>query len=219
MTVEPLQRHDLLRVDPRGWQRMLALRSDLAQLPHVAAWARHGWPVIARRPLCGETPTRIAAAISLPSPARNRGLALQLERADVIGRAAPLDVRAAQAAAPASWRATLAALAAIAEQLDTQAHVFGSLLWQTLTGLRYVRADSDLDLMWRVTHAAQARALAAAIAAAAAASPMRIDGELLLPDGAAVHWREFRQAPRRVLVKTLRAVESRAFECLFAAAE
>lgn len=219
MAVERLQRHDLLRVDPDGWRRMLASRADLARLPNVAAWGRHGWPVIVRRPLCGEAPELIPAAISLPSPARTRGIALQLQPADVIGRVAPISAQAAQPAAPASWRPTLAALAAIAEQFDTHARVFGSLLWQTLTGLRYVRANSDLDLMWRVRHAAQARALAAAIAEVAAGSPMRIDGELLLPDGAAVHWREFRQATDQVLVKTPHAVETRPLECLFAAAE
>ena len=51
-----------------------------------------------------------------------------------------------------------------------------------------------------------------------AASPVRLDGELQLPDGAGVNWRELAQNSddehSQVLVKTMDGVEVRIKSCL-----
>jgi phosphoribosyl-dephospho-CoA transferase len=71
--------------------------------------------------------------------------------------------------------------------------VFGSLLWQHLTGLPYLSGTSDLDLLWPVAGAVDARLLPA-LAALDADAPMRLDGEIVLPDGRGVNWRELHAA-------------------------
>ena len=45
--------------------------------------------------------------------------------------------------------------------------------------------------------------LTADLARIEAAAPMRLDGELVRGDGAAVNWREFRAGAREILVKTV----------------
>ncbi len=69
--------------------------------------------------------------------------------------------------------------------------VYGSHGWQCLTGLRDVRNDSDLDLGIAVPDLATATAPVALLAAQTV--PCRIDGELILPNGHAVAWREMAQ--------------------------
>ena len=44
------------------------------------------------------------------------------------------------------------------------------------------------------------------LAAIEAAAPMRLDGELVRDDGAAVNWREFHAGAREILVKTIDGV-------------
>jgi phosphoribosyl-dephospho-CoA transferase len=89
---------------------------------------------------------------------------------------------------------------------SVQARVFGSLAWQTLTGLDYLSDRSDLDLLLDVHRDTDLDGLAAGIAEIEAVAPMRLDGELMREDGAAVNWREFHAGAGEVLVKSIDGV-------------
>jgi phosphoribosyl-dephospho-CoA transferase len=84
--------------------------------------------------------------------------------------------------------------------------VFGSLAWRTLTGLDYLTGRSDLDLLLDVRRETDLDRLAADVAAIEADAPMRLDGELMRDDGAAVNWREFHSGAGEVLVKSINGV-------------
>jgi len=209
-----IQRHDLLRIDPTHWQQMLCLRPQLCADARIASWAENRWPVMVRRYLPTDKPHQIPVAISLPPTPLKSGLALQLAP-DQIGTHVPaVSIRSGIVSAPDFWARTLHTLIEIGECFDTEPVLFGSLLWQTLTGAIYLNERSDLDLIWPVSRYSQALGLGRAIAACADSSPMRIDGEFVLPDGAAVNWREFLNAPE-VMVKTLHRIECRAVHSLF----
>ena len=93
--------------------------------------------------------------------------------------------------------------------------VFGSLLWQHLTGLSYLSAGSDLDLLWPVADEATATWLARRLSVIEQGSPVHCDGEILLPDGSGVHWREWDASPAQVLVKTSSGTQLRAVRDLW----
>jgi|HubBroStandDraft_1064217.scaffolds.fasta_scaffold57475_3 phosphoribosyl-dephospho-CoA transferase len=214
--IDGLQRHDLLRVDPAGWRRALEHIPDVASRPWVSGWAERGWPVIVRRYQREDAADLIPVAVCLPPACARPGRALQLKSEDVRERLPPVDLSACADAAPLHWRDTLRSLLAIGDQIQVRPSVFGSLLWQTLTGLNFLSADSDLDLIWRVARPQQALSLARSLAACTEASPMRIDGEFMLPSGAAVHWREWLDEPEEVIVKSMRRVDRCARERVFA---
>lgn len=209
-----VRRHDLLRIDPASWQQMLCLRPQLAADERIARWADNGWPVMVRRYLSTDRPNQVPVAISLPPAPFKAGAALQFAAHQIGARLPALSLRRGLCSAPHGWAGTLRTLLDIGECFDSEAALFGSLLWQTLTGARYINERSDLDLLWPVSRHAQALGLGRAIAACADSSPMRIDGEFILPDGAAVNWREFLNASE-VMVKTLHRVECRAVRSLF----
>jgi phosphoribosyl-dephospho-CoA transferase len=214
--IEGWQRHDLVRVDPLAWRRAL-MGSPAWADDRVASWADRGWPVVVRRYALHEPRSLIPVAISLPADPRNIGVALQLQPEALLERVTALRLDSAQSCAPRSWQRALAALKQIGDQFDSQPILFGSLLWQRLTGMSYLKQRSDLDLLWRVANRAHALGLAEAIASCEAISPMRIDGELMLPDQSAVHWREYQQQRgEEVLTKSMRGVQSRAWHSLFA---
>ncbi|CAA2106722.1 Phosphoribosyl-dephospho-CoA transferase [Methylobacterium bullatum] len=204
-----LARHDLLRVDPESWARLLAGRPDLDGVPHLAEWARRGWPVITRRRDPGERTDHIAAGLPLPPSAGKRriGLAVPVSAAS---RLAPVSLERARAAAPEGWRPVVDEVLALGREHRLVPHVFGSLLWQEQTGLPYLGAGSDLDLLWPVTGPI-APALLAGLAAIEADAPMRLDGEIVLPDGAGINWREWHGAEpgTAVLAKGMERLELR----------
>ena len=86
--------------------------------------------------------------------------------------------------------------------IAVEARVFGSLAWRALTGLDYLTDRSDLDLLLHVHRDTDIHRLTAELAGIEAAAPMRLDGELVRDDGAAVNWREFHAGAREILVKT-----------------
>ena len=101
--------------------------------------------------------------------------------------------------APAAWRGAIESLL----ELDPGVRAYGSLAWQHATGLGYLSATSDLDLLWAQVAGTTCEVLLAGIAAIERLAPMRIDGEVVAADGGAVHWRELQSGAAEVLVKRL----------------
>jgi phosphoribosyl-dephospho-CoA transferase len=214
-----MQRHDLIRVAPPDWQVMLACHPGLQDLPLVPAWAEKGWPVIIRRRIPGDEAESIPAALPLPPCFGKRRVGFSFGRETKYVAVPPLTLADAAAIAPSAWRPAIAALLALGRIIGTTPHVFGGLLWEKMTGIEYLAHQSDLDLLWRPADEAAAARLLAGLLQIDGKSPVRIDGELELPDGAAVNWRELAACgadrTATILVKSMEAVTVRCVAHLF----
>jgi phosphoribosyl-dephospho-CoA transferase len=200
--IERTLRHDLVFVSPQGWHAVLASRGDLAADPLVARWPDEGWPTIRRRAMPGE-PVGVALGLPLPPSAGKKRLCFLLQPEDILSIARPPSLNAASRSAPRPWWPTLDRLDELALRHSVEARVFGSLAWCTLTGLDYLTGRSDLDLLLEIGRDTDIDGLAADVAAIEADAPMRLDGELMRDDGAAVNWREFHAGTNEVLVKQI----------------
>ncbi|CAH2409608.1 malonate decarboxylase holo-[acyl-carrier-protein] synthase [Mesorhizobium escarrei] len=198
------RRHDLIFVSPEVWRSVLQTRDDLAGESLVAGWVDCGWPLITRRPLPDEA-DGLPLGLPLPPSAGKRRLSVIMRTDDIVSTAPPLSLSAAVSAAPRTWLDTLDKVERLASQHGVEARVFGSLAWRNLTGLEYLSPGSDLDLLLPLPRTGLAR-LTAGLAAIEAQAPMRLDGELVRDDGAAVNWRELHSGAREVLVKTTSGV-------------
>ncbi|WP_244560531.1 malonate decarboxylase holo-[acyl-carrier-protein] synthase [Azospirillum oryzae] len=184
-----------------GWERAgriaCALRWPQRRRRRWRTGAGAGRPlVIARgRPEDGAGELRLGLA----TPDKRR-IGLHVAAEAVADRLDPLPLAEAVESAPQAWRAMLAELVRRAQALGVRPAVYGSLAWQQRTGLAYVRPDSDIDLLFAPRDRRQLDGLLDLLAAMGEGSP-RLDGEILLPDGAAVAWRELAGRPDRLLVK------------------
>ena len=193
-------RHDLVFVSRIGWQGLFATREDLALDPLVARWPEEGWPAIRRRAMPDE-PAGVPLGLPLPSWAGKKRLPVLLQSHDISAIARPPLLSSASKSAPRAWWSTLDHLDKLALHYAAEARVFGSLAWQAVTGLEYLSDRSDIDLLVDVHCHTDLEGLAAGLAEIEAVAPMRLDGELMREDGAAVNWREFHDGAREVLVK------------------
>ena len=207
----PWRRHDLLHVAPDVWASVLALCPPLADLPLVGDWADRGWPVIVRRR--GEVEDRhlIPVGVPLPPAAGKRRVALLIPPDGVLQRSLPPSLHAMANVADPGWRSTIDALLAVGARSGVEPSAFGSLMWQHLTGLAYLSPHSDLDVLWPLPADFDVHSLVCRIAAVQRHAPLRIDGEIIFPDGSAVNWRELWNALRAadrgtVLAKTMESV-------------
>jgi len=214
-----LRRHDLLRAEPLAWDAMLRCLPGLGNLPLVADWALREWPVIVRRRMAGDVAGNVPAALPLPPVHGKRRLAFSFSSGAAVVVLPPVLLRDAAPAAPTEWQPLIAALIDLGEAVGVTPRVFGALLWEHATGLPYLTARSDLDLLWSISDERSAALLVEGLLRLDAGGPIRLDGELELPDGAAVNWRELAQSVANqgdeLLVKTMDGVEVRTKAGLF----
>jgi phosphoribosyl-dephospho-CoA transferase len=204
-------RHELLRLAPDYWDRTLTSRPDLAAVPLLASWADRGWPVVVRRRAAGECAKMVPIGVPLPRSAGEPRIALAIPKEAVLERSSPPSLWTVRNAADRSWKPTIRALVMLGARHAVTPAAFGSLLWQYQTGLRYLSPRSDLDLLWRAHEGYEISYLLAGIAEAERSAPMRIDGEIVFPNGASVNWRELYRAlshddVSEVLVKSIDGV-------------
>jgi len=209
---ERLARHTLVWLSADAdWQTDVA-----AYESRLAAWFARGLPAVVARRTASDPDPRLRLGVPLPPEEGKQRLSLRLPLQHLVCHQSPLSLRDVitrlDADLPDDWRDALTALDAI-----RPARVFGAFAWQALTGLAYVHARSDIDLLWAVDDAAQADALVARLLVWESKSGKRVDGELCLADGGAVHWREYAGATRQVLVKRIDGAMLEYRERLFAA--
>ncbi|MBW5435055.1 malonate decarboxylase holo-[acyl-carrier-protein] synthase [Bradyrhizobium canariense] len=201
----PPGRHDLVFISPEGWRAMLDARDDLAADSLLARWPKMRWPTIRRRALPCEA-TGFALGLPLPPSAGKKRVSLVVDIDHVASVARPPSLRQARAYAPRNWWPTLDRLDGLALCHAVEVRVFGSLAWQSLTGLDYVTDRSDLDVLFEFHRETDIDRFVADVAAIETDAPMRLDGELMGADGAAVNWREFHSGTSELLVKSLARV-------------
>ena len=182
------QRHELLWIDPAAWGAVIA-PTPFAAHPLLARWAERGWPVIMRRRQPCDAADRLPVGVPFPPDEGKLRIDLQVAHRAVRSRRPPLPLTHVASSAPVDWQTTLAELNRLGARHAVEPAPFGSLLWQHLTGQRYLSPTSDLDLLWSLCGDCEIGALLAGIAAIERVAPMRIDGEIILPDGGAVNWR------------------------------
>lgn len=181
---------------------MLDAREDLAADSLLSRWPKMRWPAIRRRALPCEA-SGVALGLPLPPSAGKKRISLIVHIDHVAAVARPPLLRQARAYAPRNWWPTLDRLEALALRHTVDARVFGSLAWQSLTGLDYVTGLSDLDVLFEFQDKIDIDRFVAEVAAIETGAPMRLDGELMGTDGAAVNWREFHGGAGEVLVKSI----------------
>jgi phosphoribosyl-dephospho-CoA transferase len=205
MSGTSFRRHDLVWLDPEIDARRFATDDRTGV---VRDWARQHLPFVVTRqsgPTLGDA-RQISLGLTLPSaPARTR-VALCADRGAIVRHARPLSLSDAMLHVPVGWRASLEQVRLLAENTRTAVRVYGSLSSQIFTGNRYLDAASDVDLLLECNAETNLRALLAGLEDMPASAP-RIDGEVMLPDGWAIAWRELAAVlrtgvPRQVLAKS-----------------
>lgn len=200
-------RHALLSVESAAYALMLAERADLAGEPLLVDWVELRRPLIARRREPCDRPGRVAAGIPLPPSQGKKRIALQLCPSAIRSIRPPPLLADAALAAPAAWHASIDAILELCLDLGAEVRAFGALAWSSLTGLHYLSATSDLDLLFDVGEDTDVAALLGGLARIEASAPMRLDGEIVrLERGAAANWRELQSGAEDVVVKTVEEV-------------
>jgi len=215
-----LDRHNLVWLSASGWQRAAAASSASAQisanaLQAFARWQQHDWPLIVRRTDPDAQPGEICVGLALP-PDTETGAKMRIpfrvRLGDIRKIMTPLAIEAVKvipAALPLPWQEPFVQFQRAVHGKQLKFSVYGSLAMQALTGLPYLSAASDIDLLFHPATAMQLQDGLALLTSCETVLPL--DGEIVFPFGRAVAWKEWRRAMQsadgaRVLVKSRDAV-------------
>lgn len=172
----------------------------------AADWQRAGRPfVVARR---GDDASVLRLGFCTFDPRhpglRPRRVAVRAAPGDITTVASPPALAAIVVAVTEHPRQdALARLRNAAQAASIDLRVFGSWMWQALTGEPHVHALSDLDVLVDVADLSEGLRVADFLAAQEAATGLTLDGELHLDGVGDLSWRELRGPAPEVLVKTL----------------
>ena len=196
-----LRRHDLVWL--RAGAEVDLTACSAAAAADVEAWRKAGRPLVSARS-DGLSADRVRLGLTLPGTGERRRVSLTAARTDVERYAPPPSLDALVDTLPAGHRPSLHALAGQCTALGVTPRIYGSLLWQSLSGEPCLRAGSDLDLLFDLEDPAALPALLTLLQNTD--SPLRLDGEVRC-GMYAVAWRELAAAldgrgPRRVLAKS-----------------
>jgi len=197
-------RHGLVWLNEAGWLDALARVADDHRFA-VQRWREHDWPAVIRRRDADCASAEICLGIALPPDQDGVKLRVPL-RVGLQGvreTRAPLEIADVIEHAGPQWRNDLCALRDEISVQGMEIRVYGSLALQTLTGLSYLRAASDIDVLFSPVDQLQLEQGVSLLQQYAVRLPL--DGEIAFPTGHAVSWKEWAQAcgksENRMLVK------------------
>ncbi len=192
-----LPRHALVRLRcDAPWHPV-----DPADRSRLLRWFGGGFPAVLARLQGAEPPGHWRLGVPLPPAEGKRRIALTVHPGTVADWCAPLGLDEVVPAAPSDWRDALALLAEYAAARGWAPRVYGSFAWQAITGVDYVTPSSDIDLAWQPAGSDDLPELFELLARWEHATGRRVDGEVLLPGGAGVCWRELAGGAAKVVVK------------------
>ncbi|MEN5425519.1 malonate decarboxylase holo-[acyl-carrier-protein] synthase [Stenotrophomonas pennii] len=192
-----MHRHDLVWIDPQATWTTLSPQAE----PRLRAWLQARLPLVVARRDPAVDGAQLRLGVPLPLDEGRHRLSLRVGHDAVVRHAPPLRLTEVIDALSAPWRPALQALQQRCAAQALFPRVFGSHAWQAITGLDYLHAGSDLDLLWQVDGPGQAAQVCRLLQDWEALHGVRADGELVFDAAQAVNWREYAGAAARVLVK------------------
>ncbi|HYD61557.1 MAG TPA: malonate decarboxylase holo-[acyl-carrier-protein] synthase [Noviherbaspirillum sp.] len=202
-----MRRHDLVYL--HAGAAIETVRSAPMESPilALATWLESGRPLVAARQ--GEHPGKLALGLRLPNNPIRR-LALMVAPDAVASVRPPLLPENCMSRLPPSFHAPLRELASEIRGVGARVGVYGSVAWEVLSDHGYRHPDSDIDLIVDVENRYQLETAIDVLGRIAGLLPCRLDGEVRIPNGDAVNWRELAAAyasrSGNLLVKGERAV-------------
>jgi len=191
-----MRRHDLATIRPGAPVQIQC--NEMAQDAEaiVQDWISGGLPLVIARQSRGQNggTDQIALGLTLPPNEASRRIGCLLHADDILQVCPPTPLLACIPSLPLNLVIPLLALAEDLQAIGIEALVYGSLAWQAISGVDYLHAGSDIDLLCEVDTPGQLHELIAILEKHSSTLDHRLDGEIRFPDGSAVAWLELANA-------------------------
>lgn len=206
------RRHDWVYLT-NYWYRALATPLSKHNKCALARWITPRRPLVVARRQEDDAPDLLRLGLALPGKER---VCVSISAYAVLFLRRPPYLLDVMKIGSQFWPEAMRELAEIVTRTAPDTRVFGSLAWQFFSSdsdYNFVTPNSDINLLLTPAHDAKLRTCIHFLQKFENrfAAP-RVDGEIALPGGNFVSWREFAAGPKRILVKGAEAVRLRPIE-------
>jgi len=199
-------RHNRVWLSSSVWQRACGAASP-AHLSALQRWAENDWPLVVRRSESVLPADSLGLGLALPPDAQTgvkTRIPLTVALNEIARHEPPLAFSAVASAVPSAWQAAYIELVHEFDVAQLELRVYGSLALQAITGLPYLTATSDVDVLFSPrTHAQLQQGLQIL---QTYSQYLPLDGEIVFPSGRAVAWKEWANAANsshKVMAKSM----------------
>lgn len=199
-------RHNRVWLSASGWQRACAAASN-AHLSELERWAANDWPLVVRRSEFALPADRLGLGLALPPDAQTglkTRIPLTVYLNDIARHEPPLAFTAVASVMPSVWQDVYTDLTHDLIDAQLELRVYGSVALQAITGLPYLTATSDIDVLFHPRTDEQLQQGLHLLQTYASGLPL--DGEIVFPSCRAVAWKEWAAAVQnshKVMVKSM----------------
>lgn len=165
-------------------------------------WVGKGRPLVGRGALPHDTAGWLPLGLAVVDAGGRARRSFCVPMHAVLRIEAPLSLAEVAPGLPPAMHGTALCLVQRAGEIGMPLRVYGSVFWQQASGKPYLHESSDLDLLAQPGSADDARRWLETLKQIDARSAVRIDGEIELPSGEAVSWRELAASGKKILVKS-----------------
>ncbi|WP_296706165.1 malonate decarboxylase holo-[acyl-carrier-protein] synthase [Rhodoblastus sp.] len=214
------RRHDWVYLTDY-WGRQLVASLSRENKDALARWMAQRRPLVVARRQEGDAPDLLRLGLALPGKKR---ICVAVSADAVVMRRRPPFLLEVIKIGAGFWPEAMRELVATIGCAAPDTRIFGSLAWQFFSAdpaYSYVTPESDIDLLLTPSRGANLSAWIDLLQdfERRQLAP-RLDGEIALPGGNFVSWREFAARPKKILVKgadniSLRPIED--IDALFSA--
>lgn len=206
------RRHDWVYLTDH-WRRGVAGSLSRQNMNALAHWTARRRPLVVAQRQEGDAPDTLRLGLALPDKKR---VSVPISADAIVLRRRPPFLLEVIEIAAGFWPEAMRELIAMVGCAAPDTRVFGSLAWQFFSAdpaYAYVTPGSDIDLLLTPPHSAKLSAWIDLLQDFESRWPApRLDGEIALPGGVFVSWREFAARPKKILVKGSESVCLRPIE-------
>lgn len=198
--VAHFQRHDLVWLSPEAWASVFSQQMALVPneftgvtLQALHRWQQEEWPAVVRRRDTDAKEDEVCVGFALapetgPNPRKPR-ISARIHVQHILEHQPSLALSTVMPFVAARWQQELKSFNNQGSAAGIRWRVYGSLVFEFLTGQQYVNEQSDIDILFRPSsqeHLVQGLALLRQFQ-----TQLPLDGEIIFPSGQAVAWKEW----------------------------
>ena len=175
------------------------------KLNYLVSWIQQNKPLVGRasgQANLASKDLRPIGLLQFGSPKSKQRLHLLVKNTIIDKVEQPLLLSSVLAYVPPQHRLCAIHLLGLLQGVEVEIRVFGSAFWSHAQKSTCMTDESDLDLIIQTHGRNSIEKTFAALVKCSNLYAIRLDGELELPDGKTVAWRELSIRPDRILVKS-----------------
>ncbi|MGB7401361.1 MAG: malonate decarboxylase holo-[acyl-carrier-protein] synthase [Arcobacter sp.] len=200
-----MKRHDLVWLDENYCKSNEFLISSFSDKSIILNWINKNNPFIVTRQLDNnDNNTNLAFLLPLEEGKKRVGVIVNTN--SISKKTSPVTLSQVLSKIEKKWQVPLKELVDLFLYLGVELFVFGSSMWESIIGQKYMTENSDVDLLWKPKTFFELEKGLEYLKEWMNKYSLKIDGEVELPCESACSWKELLNDDDNIIVKGLNKV-------------